>query len=272
MGRVYYAGFVASKPLALITGASAGIGATFARALAARGYDLILVARRRDRLEKLATELASAHAIRADVMAADLTDPAQLQHVEARVRSAPALDLLINNAGFGIVGRFWETDVEEQGRLHRLHIIAPMRLTHAALAVMVPAGRGAVINVSSLAGFVASPGSATYVATKSWMNRFTEGIYMELGRMASPVRVQALCPGFTYTEFHDVAGIDRGTIAAQLWMSAESVVEASLAGLERNRLFVIPGWRYKLIARAIGILPASLVRAGAIRMARRRRQ
>lgn len=266
---------MASKPLALITGASAGIGATFARTLAARGYDQILVARRRDRLEALAAELASAHGVRADVMVADLTDAGQLQQVEVRIRTmrtALHLDLLINNAGFGIPGRFWETDVEAQDRLHRLHIVAPMRLTHAALAVMIPRGSGAVVNVSSVAALVASPGTATYAASKCWMNRFTEGLYLELGRMGSSVRVQALCPGFTHSEFHDVAGIDPATIPTQLWTSAETVVEASLAGLESNKLFVIPGWRYKLLVRALGLLPDPLIRAGAIRVARRRRK
>jgi short-subunit dehydrogenase len=262
---------VATRPLALITGASAGIGATFARTLAARGYDVILTARRRDRLETLARQLAATHTVNAAVMVADLTDDAQLRSIETRVRAAPMLDLLINNAGFGIPGRFWETDIEAQEHLHRLHILAPMRLTHAALSVMVRRGGGAVINVSSVAGFVASPGSATYAASKCWMNRFTEGIYMELGRMKSQVRIQALCPGFTHSEFHDVAGIDRGTVPSNLWMSAETVVQASLAGLERNELFVIPGWRYKLLVRALGLLPNSLIRAGAIRVAQRRK-
>lgn len=255
---------MASRPLALITGASAGIGATFARTLAARGYDEILVARRRDRLEALAAELTQAHGVRADVIAADLTDAGQLQRVDARVRTAPIPDLVINNAGFGIPGRFWETDVEAQDRLHQLHIVAAMRLTHAALAVMVPRGGGAVINVSSVAAFFPSPGSATYAASKCWMNRFTEGLYMELGRMRSRVRIQALCPGFTSTEFQDVAGIDRATVPASWWLSADEVVRASLEGLERNRLFVIPGWRYKLLVRATSLLPGSLIRAGAI--------
>jgi uncharacterized protein len=256
---------VASKPLALITGASAGIGATFARTLASRGYSLILVARRRDRLEKLAAELGSA-----EVLVADLTDAAQLKRVEDRVRAAPSIDLLVNNAGFGISGRFWDSDVDAQEKMHQLHIVATMRLTHAALAVMAPRNSGAVINVSSVAAFVASPGSVTYAATKCWMNRFTEGLHMELGRMGSPVRIQALCPGFTRSEFHDVAGIDPATIPSSLWTTAEDVVAASLAGLERNQLFVIPGWRYKLLVRALAVLPMGLIRAGAVRVARRR--
>lgn len=269
---LYYAGLVASKSLALITGASAGIGATFARTLAARGFDLILAARRRDRLEALAGELAAAHGVRVEILEADLTDAAQLHQVETRLHAEPAVTLLINNAGFGISGRFWETDVAAQERMHRLHVIATMRLTHAALAAMVPRGEGGIVNVSSVAGFVASPGSATYAASKCWMNNFTEGLYMELGRTGSQVRIQALCPGFTRTEFHDAAGIDPRTVPSRLWMSPESVVTASLAGLQRNRLFVIPGWRYKLLVRALAVLPAPLIRAGAIRVARRRRR
>ena len=262
---------MASRPLALITGASAGIGATFARTLAARGYDEILVARRRDRLEALAAELAQAHGVRVDVMAADLTDTGQLRRVDARVRTAPIPDLVINNAGFGISGRFWETAADAQDRLHQLHIVATMRLTHAALAVMVPRGGGAVINVSSVAAFFPSPGSVTYAASKCWMNRFTEGLHLELGRMRSPVRIQALCPGFTQTEFHEAAGIDSATVPASLWTSSEDVVRASLEGLERNRLFVIPGWRYKLMVRAASLLPGSLIRAAAISVVRRRK-
>lgn len=260
---------MSNRPLALITGASAGIGAVFARALAARGYDLVLVARRRERLDALAAELAS---VRCEVIVADLTDAEQLRLVEARLRAAPPVDLLVNNAGFGIAGRFWETDVEVQERLHRLHILATMRLTHAALGQMVPRGSGAIINVASVAGFVTTPGSSTYSASKCWMNAFTEGIYMELGRMRSPVRIQALCPGYTYSEFHDVAGMDRAAIPKSVWTTAEAVVEASLAGLERNRLFVIPGWRYQLLVKALGVLPRSWIRAGATRVAQRRKQ
>jgi short-subunit dehydrogenase len=260
------------KPLALVTGASAGIGAAFARALAARGYDLILVARRRERLEALAGELESRHGARSEVLPADLTDDAQLERVAARIGTAPAVDLLINDAGFGISGRFWESPVEAQERLHRLHIMAAMRLTHAALACMVPAGRGAVINVASVAGFVQSPGSTTYAASKCWMNSFVEGLYLELRSLGSPVRVQALCPGFTYSEFHDVAGIDRNLIPRALWMPAEEVVDASLAGLDRGKLFVIPGWRYRWLVRLLAIVPAAWRRSGSIRFARRTRR
>lgn len=260
-----------TRPLALITGASAGIGATFARALAARGYDLILVARRRERLEALSRELQARHGARAEILEADLADAAQLKSVETRIAAAH-LELLVNNAGFGITGRFWETDVAVQEQLHRLHVLAAVRLTHAALAGMVARGRGAVIGVSSVAGFVQSPGSTTYSASKCWMNSFTEGLYLELQSIGSPVRLQALCPGFTYSEFHDVAGIDRKTIPARLWMRAEDVVTASLEGLDRGKLFVVPGWRYRFLVRLLRIVPASWRRAGSIRYARRTRR
>jgi hypothetical protein len=250
--------------VALITGASAGIGAVFARTLAARGYHLILVARRRDRLEALAAELAPS----AEIMPADLTDSAQLKLVEARAAAEPRLDLLVNNAGFGIPGRFWETDVEMQDKLHRLHILAIMRLTHAALGAMVARNRGAIVNVASVAGFVHSPGSITYSASKYWINSFTEGLDLELKAMGSAVRIQALCPGYTHSEFHNIAGIDKKTIPTVLWTTAEDVVEASLAGLESGQLFVIPGWRYQLLVRMLRVLPAAWVRAGSIWYAR----
>lgn len=253
------------KPIALITGASAGIGAVFARALAKRGYDLILVARRRDRLEALAAELGPS----TEIMESDLTDSAHLALVEARVREEPRLELLVNNAGFGIPGRFWRTDVEMQTRMHLLHIVAIMRLSYAALGAMVARNRGAIINVSSVAGFVHSPGSVTYSASKTWINSFTEGLELELRSEGSAVRVQALCPGYTNSEFQEVARIDKKTVPDSLWMSAEDVVEASLAGLDRGELFVVPGWRYRWLVRLLRVLPAAWVRSGSIWYARR---
>ena len=251
------------RPLALVTGASSGIGATFARALARRGYGLVLVARRKDRIEALARELNG------EALPADLTSAAELKLVEDRIAAAEDLELLVNNAGFGVTGRFWEADIEGQDRMHRLHVDATVRLTHAALRGMVARGKGGVINVSSVAGFVQSPGSTSYGATKRWMNAFTEGLYLELKSAGSPVKVQALCPGFTYSEFHDVAGMDRNLIAKSLWLRAEDVVEASLRGLDRGDLFVIPGWRYKFLVHLLAIVPDSLRRWGTLRYARR---
>ncbi len=238
------------KPVALVTGASAGIGATFARRLSKDGYRLILVARRRERLEALAAELGNA-----EVLPADLTDDEQLKAVEERIAREPHLELLVNNAGFGTVGSFLKISLESQDQMHRLHVMATMRLSHAALRGMVARGKGGVINVSSVAGFGHSPGNVSYCATKAWMNNFTEGLYLDLRKAGSPVKVQALCPGFTLSEFHDVIQMDRKKVPAWLWTQAEDVVDASLKGLERGKLYVIPGVFYKALVKFQESLP-----------------
>ena len=252
-----------NKPRALVTGASAGIGAAFARRLARDGYSLTLVARRHDRLETLSRELGGA-----EVLPADLVDDAGMKTVEDRLAREPFVDLMVNNAGFGVEGFFSDAALEAQDHMHRLHILATLRLTHAALRSMVPRSQGAIINVSSVAGFGQSPGSVSYCATKAWMNSFTEGLDLELKSSNSPVKVQALCPGFTDSEFHDVAGMDRKRIPAWLWMTAEDVVDESLAGLARGELFVVPGKIYKALVVVERIIPKWLHRAGARRYAR----
>lgn len=241
------------KQVALITGASSGIGEVFARKLSARGYRVVLVARRKERLEKLAAELPDAESL-----PADLTVESDLGAVEARIAAMPNLDFLINNAGFGVQGAFFDSDVETQNKMHLLHIIATERLTHSALRGMTARSGGNIINVSSVAGFFASPFSVSYCSTKAWINRFTEAIYLELKSLNSPVRVQALCPGFTHTEFQDVIGMDRSKIPSFLWTSAESVVETSLRCLDQNRLFVIPGWQYRLFVEIYRYFPRAL--------------
>ena len=250
-----------TRPLALVTGASAGIGAAYARRLAAQGYDLLLLARRVDRLNELATELVRRHGVQAEPLPADLTKDAELKAVEDRIAREEHLEFLLNNAGFGASGRFDEIPLEIQDAMHRLHVMATLRLSHAALRKMTARGKGVVVNVSSVAAFIARPGSTSYYATKAWMNAFTEGLYLELKQARSPVRVQALCPGYTLTEFHDVMGFDRGLVPASLWTPVERVVDASLKGLERNKLFVVPGWRYKFIVFLLRIIPRSLLQA-----------
>jgi hypothetical protein len=247
-----------TNSLAAITGASAGIGSVFARKLAAQGYDLLLIARRGDRIEQLAAELERAHQIHAETCTADLSVAEDMDRIAARLAAEPRLDLLVNNAGFGVKGRFWEAPLEANLKMHRLHIGAILRLTHAALAAMVARRRGAIINVASVAGFTRSPGSVTYCATKAWLNAFTEGLYLDLKAARSPVVVQALCPGFTYSEFHDVAGVDRAPIPKPFWLNAEDVVDASLAGLRRRKLFVVPDWKYKLIVALVNRIPVRM--------------
>jgi hypothetical protein len=249
-----------SRPLALVTGASSGIGAVFARKLAAAGYDLVLVARRRERLEALARELRGA-----EILVADLTDDSDLKRVEERIAAAPNLEVLVNSAGFGTRGRFFEIDVAGQDKMHRLHVLATVRLTHAALAGMVARGKGSVVNVSSVAGFWQTPGGTSYCATKAWMNWFTEGLYLELKSIGSPVKVQALCPGFTITEFHNDFPKERVLVPSGLWMKAEDVVHASLQGLAQGKLFVVPGWKYKIFVFVMRLMPRPLRHAVAVK-------
>jgi short-subunit dehydrogenase len=251
----------------MVTGASSGIGAVFARRLARDGFALILVARRADRLEALARELGGA-----EILAADLAEEEGLTRVEQRIASAGELELLVNNAGFGTKGQFHETPLSGQDTMHRLHVIATMRLTRAALAQMVPRRHGAVINVSSVAAFGQSPGNVSYCATKAWMNSFTEGLDLELKSAGSPVRVQALCPGFTVTEFHDAMGMSRDGIPGWMWMRAEDVVDASLRGLQRGKVFVVPGAFYKLIVNVEKLVPRWIRSAAVVAAGRRRRK
>jgi uncharacterized protein len=236
-----------ARPLAVITGASSGIGRVFARRLAA-DYDLLLIARREDRLAELARELGAAHGRGVEIMAADLTDETDLGRVAERLAAQSDLALLVNNAGFGLRSPFWATDLALIERMHRLHVMAVLKLTHAALRVLVAHDRGAVINVASVAAFAQRAGSAAYGASKSWLAALTEGIHLDLRRAGSAVTVQALCPGFTYSEFHDVLGDDRNRLApSSLWLTAEQVVDASLAALKARKLIVVPGWRYKVL-------------------------
>ena len=254
-----------SRPLAMVTGASSGIGAEFARQIAGRGYDLVLVARRAERLREVAERIGGAH-----ILVADLATDEGMVAAEGRIAAAERLELLVNNAGFGSRGRFHEQEAESGDRMHRLHVLATMRPTHAALRVMVPRGRGGIINVSSVAAFMASPGSVSYHATKAWMNEFTEGVYLELRGLGSAVKMQALCPGFTHSEFHDVMGWDRSVVSKGWWMTAERVVTESLWGLDRGDLFVVPGWRYRAIARLMRSLPRALRHAIMIHYAARK--
>ncbi|HEY3825861.1 MAG TPA: SDR family oxidoreductase [Bryobacteraceae bacterium] len=241
---------------ALITGASSGIGESFARRLAARRYDLILVARREDRLRALAAGLPT----KADVLVADLAAEPGLEAVERAIRNCATLDLLVNNAGFGATGLFWEADREAQIRMHEVHIMATMRLTRAALEGMVQRRRGGIINVSSVAAFGQAARSVSYCGTKAWINSFTEGIDMELKAVGSPVTIQALCPGFTVTDFQATAAVDTTAIPRFLWMPADYVVEHSLRGLDRGKWLVIPNWKYKLGAFLLKYAPHGLKR------------
>ncbi len=248
----------AGKPLAVVTGASSGIGAEFAKALARGGNSLLLVARRRDRLEQLAEEIETECHAEAEILVCDLATDEGCRVLEQRLQNDADVAILVNNAGFGSLGCFFDIPIHGQDQMHRLHVLAPMRLTHAALPGMIERGEGAIVNVASVAGFLQTVGNVSYCATKAWMIRFTEGVWLELKASASPVRVQALCPGYTLSEFHDTLHMDRSKIPSGLWMSAASVVAESLRALERNQLIVIPGWKYRLMLRAWRVFPRPL--------------
>ena len=244
----------------------------FARKLAARGYDLLLIARREERLRSLAVDLAETYHVKGEIMAADLASDADRDRVAERIRTAPNLGLLVNNAGFGTLGFFADAPIDGQLQMHRLHVLAAMHLTHAALENLIPRAEGGVINVSSVAGFGQSAGSVSYSATKAWMNIFTASLYSELEVLKSPVKVQALCPGFTLSEFHDTLGMDRSPIPQSFWMTADFVVSESLRGFDEGKLFVIPGWRYKLIVLLMKSLPGWALRRMSARGAQKYRQ
>ena len=222
---------------------------------------MILVARREDRLRALAGAIDA----KVEVLAADLATEAGVAAAERAIRECPRLELLVNNAGFGTLGRFWEADLGGQQEMHLVHVMATMRLTHAALKAIVPRGLasakpGGVINVSSVAGFGMSEGNISYCSTKAWMTSFSLGLDLELRGAGSAVRVQALCPGYTVTEFHETLGVDRATVPQFLWLRADFVVESSLRGLERGKALVIPDWKYKLVTVFLKHLPTRLTR------------
>ncbi len=243
------------RPVALVTGASAGIGEEIARQLATRAHDLVLVARDRARLEALGKELESVHGASCEILVADLTVEADLARVEAR---AANVDVLVNNAGFGTFGSFHELDVDVETREIRLNVVALVRLTHAAAAAMAARGRGGILNVSSLAGFQPGPSNATYSATKAFVTSFTEAVHEEL--RGTGVSVTVLCPGFTHTEFQARANVPANAIPGFMWQQAPEVARAALDGLAHNRAVVIPGAVNRVLGTFSSITPHSITR------------
>jgi uncharacterized protein len=241
---------------ALITGGSAGIGAEFARQLAARGDDLVLVARDVARLQAAADDLGARHRVQVEVLGADLADRAQLARVESRLadRSRP-VDLLVNNAGFGVNQLFLDGDLDAEQAMLDVLVTAVMRLTHAALPGMVGRGVGGVVNVSSVAGFIAG---GTYSAAKSWCTVFSESVHRQLE--GTGVTVMALCPGFTHTEFHQRGGMDVEHLPDWMWLDAPDVVSTALADLRRGKPLSVPSARYKAIHVLTSVLPRPVVR------------
>lgn len=250
--------------MALVTGASAGIGAAFARILARRGYDLALTARRLDRLDALAAELRAAHGAEVLTVAADLARPdaprAVLDAVAAHGRH---IDVLINNAGYGLPGTYAETAWADQAAFVQVMVTAPCDLAHGVVAGMRERRFGRIVNVASVAGLVPpSAGHTLYGASKAFLVRFSQSLHLEVA--ADGVHVSALCPGFTYTEFHDVNGareLASSSLPKWLWMSAEDVAAAGWRAVEANRPICVPGAVYKAITAVARLIPENLALA-----------
>lgn len=244
---------------ALITGASAGIGEEFARQLARRGVDLVLVARREDELERLGAELSAQPRVETEVLAADLIDPEDLRRVEQRLRDGGdrPVDLLINNAGFGAYGEFHALDLERQHAMIELNVTAVIRLTHAILPSLRARGRGGIINVASTAAFQPDPYGAVYGATKAFVHSFSQALHEEM--KGSGVRVLSLAPGYTRTGFQDVADVSHG-VPDPVVLHPGQVVESALRDFTRGRATSIPGALHTISARASEIGPSSISR------------
>jgi short-subunit dehydrogenase len=256
----------AAAPVALVTGATAGIGLTFARRYAADGHDLVLVARDERRLKEVADELGSAHGCQVEVLRADLSDRAQLQTVADRLADrARPVDVLVNNAGFALNRGFLDGDVADEERLLDVLCRAVLVLSHAAGGAMSERHRGTIINVSSVAGFVVM---GTYSAAKAWVTTFSEGLWREL--RPHGVHVTALCPGFTHTEFHQRASINMSRMPSIGWLDVDDVVDQCLADVRRGKVVSVPSRRYAALTFVVRHAPRAMVRRGSGSVSMRR--
>ncbi|MFF6875579.1 MULTISPECIES: SDR family oxidoreductase [Streptomyces] len=250
---------------ALITGSTAGIGAAFARRLAADGHNLVLVARDTKRLREQATELHDRHGIEAEVLTADLAEDQGIEAVAERLGDRMnSVDLLINNAGFGNKGRYLDVSMADELRMLKVHCEAVLRLTSAATGAMRERGRGGVVNVASVAAFVPR---GTYGASKAWVVQFTQGAARDLA--GSGVRLMALCPGFVRTEFHDRAGMGTDNIPGWMWLDPDKLVAAALHDLARGKTLSIPDPRYKALMGAAKLVPRGMLGAVSSRTGRK---
>lgn len=238
---------------ALVTGPTAGIGRSFAYQLASRGHDLVLVARDKQRLDDLAANLRRTHGIQVEVLPADLSDRASLATVEERLAdTSRPVTLLVNNAGFGHKAPFAENDVEDEQLMLDVLVTAVLRLSHAGLGPMLARGDGAIINVSSVAGYLPR---GTYSAAKAYVTSFSE--WLDLTYRDKGVRAMALCPGFVKTEFHERMGVGRDSAPRWLWLDADRVVRDALADLDRGRSISVPSIRYKVLSAVARYTPKS---------------
>lgn len=254
-----------TRPVALITGPTSGLGEGYARRFARDGYDLVLVARDVDRLTSLAADLRAAHGIDVEVLPADLADADARTRVAGRLAAGVAV--LVNNAGLGTAGEFWTAEPALLQRQLDVNVTAVMELTRAALPPMLAAHTGTVINIASVAGLLPGRGS-TYSASKAWVVFFSEGLAN--GLAGTGVGMHAVCPGFVHTEFHERAGIEMSSMPEAMWLSVDQVVDESLADIAKGKVVSVPGLQYKALTGAGRLIPRGFVRALTTRMGRAR--
>ncbi len=245
--------------LALVTGATSGIGRAFARRLARAGHDLIVVARTRHRLEELAEDLRRESDVHVEVITADLSTVEGCRSVEDRLTATPFVELLVNNAGIMLREPFPYTDDADEERLLAVNVRAVLRLTHAVLPAMIERGSGRIVNVSSFSAHGPGALATTYPASKSWVLAFSEAVGRSARVRRAGVRIMALLPGFTPTELHERSGIDLTSLPRWMWLDTDRVVDAALRDLERGRNVSVPSVRYKLAAWGLRHLPRPLL-------------
>jgi len=252
---------------ALVTGATAGIGAAYTELLAKAGFDLVLVARDLPRLNTFANQLKKSYKIKVETIKADLTKPVQLAKVEKRLANASKpIEVLINNAGFGIKDSFLDSDLKREQELLDVLVTAPMRLTHAVLPLMVKRNSGVIVNVSSIASWIAG---GTYSSAKSYLTVFSEYLNNEL--KGTKVKVSALCPGFTRTEFHQRGKMRMTGLPNFMWLDANKLVAKSWSDAQKNKVVSVPGFQYKTLAIIAQYSPRPLVRKIGISVRKKQR-
>ena len=252
---------------ALVTGATAGIGESFTRLLASKGYDLVLVARDKKRLQERAKSLSKKYKINVEILQADLSVPAQLARVEKRLsNSKKPIEVLINNAGFGIKDSFLVSSIEDELLLIDVLARAPMQLMHAVLPQMISRDSGTIINNSSVASFIAG---GTYSAAKSYLTVHTESLHTELSK--TNIKISVLCPGFTHTEFHQRGKMKMSGLPNFMWLEADRVVAESWKAAQAGKAICIPGWQYKILSTIARFGPRPMVRKLGIKIRARQR-
>lgn len=245
-----------SKGRALITGASSGIGEEFCWQLAAKGHDLVIVARNKEKLETMAEEISQIAGVEVEVLVADLSEDKDIEKVSTRLKDTKKpVDLLVNNAGFAVAQPFVGGQLQRELYALKVLVEAPLRLSHASVEAMIPRGRGAIINVASIAAFSAM---GTYASAKSWLVTFTKSLATEVKEHG--IYVSALCPGLVKTNFHNAPSIKDARWPKFLWCNSQEVVETALLGLNEGKVIVVPNWKYKIAYMLLKFAPERMVR------------